>query len=77
MAGYFFCEEDYVFYPSLLKECCDSENIEIWVIPNDKSCIFDFKLSDNSNLSKAISETHRSYTQMINFFSSYPMDYEH
>ena len=25
-----FCEEDYVFYPNLLKEWGDSENIEIW-----------------------------------------------
>ena len=47
------------------------------------------KPSENSNLSKAIGETHRRYTRMINFrenwrgylwqgrFSSYPMDYEH
>ena len=83
----FFCDDDYVFYLDLLKHWCDSEGVEVWaycLMTNHVHLIV--KPSQGSNLSKAIAETHRRYTRMINFrenwrgylwqgrFSSYPMD---
>ena len=83
----FFCDEDYVYYLELLKHWCDIEDIEIWaycLMTNHIHLIL--KPNQTSNLSKAIAETHRRYTRMINFrenwrgylwqgrFSSYPMD---
>ena len=83
----FFCDDDYLFYLDLLKHWCASESVEIWaycLMTNHVHLIL--KPSQDSNLSKAIAETHRRYTRMINFrenwrgflwqgrFSSYPMD---
>ena len=83
----FFCDGDYFFYLDLLKEWCKAEGIEIWaycLMTNHVHLIL--KPGKNSNLSKAIAETHRRYTRMINFqkswrgylwqgrFSSYPME---
>ena len=83
----FFNDDDYQAYLSLLKQRCRKEGIEIWayclmtnhvhlvVVPNKRS-----------NLAKAIGETHRRYTCMINAryhwtgylwqgrFASFPMD---
>lgn len=83
----FFREEDYGHYLELLKEYCGQEKIEVWayclmtnhvhliVTPNKKS-----------NLGRAIGETHRRYTRMVNFrenwrgylwqgrFASFPME---
>ncbi len=86
----FFCDDDYIFYLGLLKEWCNTEGIEIWaycLMTNHVHLVL--RPGQGSNLSKAIAETHRRYTRMINFrenwrgylwqgrFSSYPMDEEH
>ena len=86
----FFCDDDYVSYLSLLKQWCDVEGIEIWaycLMTNHVHLIL--KPGQDSNLSKAIAETHRRYTRMINIrenwrgylwqgrFSSYPMDQDY
>jgi len=83
----FFCEEDYEAYLDLLKEWCQKENIEVWawcLMTNHVHLIV--KPNRDSNLAKAIGETHRRYTCRINFregwrgylwqgrFSSFPMD---
>jgi len=83
----FFCDDDYIFYLELLKEWCAAEGIEIWaycLMTNHVHLIL--KPGQGSNLSKAIAETHRRYTRIINFrqnwrgylwqgrFSSYPME---
>jgi putative transposase len=85
-----FNESDYDYYLELLKEWCDKESVEIWaycLMTNHVHLLL--KPMQGSNLSKAIAETHRRYTRMINFrenwrgylwqgrFSSYPMDEEH
>ena len=83
----FFQETDYRFYLELLKEWCFHERIEIWaycLMTNHVHLIV--MPQANSNLGRAIGETHRRYTRMINFregwkgylwqgrFASYPMD---
>ena len=83
----FFCEDDYIFYLGLLKEWCDAEDIEVWaycLMTNHVHLIL--KPAQHSDLSKAVAETHRRYTVMINFrenwrgylwqgrFSSYTME---
>ncbi len=83
----FFKEEDYLYYLELLKHWCDDEKIEIWsycLMSNHVHLIVTPRKS--SNLSRAIGETHRRYTRMINFrenwrgylwqgrFASFPMD---
>jgi len=83
----FFCDDDYIFYLDLLKHWCDEEGIEVWaycLMTNHVHLIL--KPHQDSNLSKAVGETHRRYTRMINLredwrgylwqgrFSSYPMD---
>ncbi len=83
----FFQENDYEYYLELLKEWCDSEGIGIWaycLMTNHVHLIVVPKRK--SNLGKAIGETHRRYTRMINFqegwrgylwqgrFASYPLD---
>jgi putative transposase len=83
----FFVEEDYMAYLSLLKEWCAREDVEIWAY-----CLMTNHVhlvvcpTEGSNMSRAIGETHRRYTRMINFregwrgylwqgrFASYPMD---
>lgn len=86
-SGCFFCDEDYIFYLDLLKAWCNAEDVGILaycLMTNHAHLIL--KPGPDSNLSKAIAETHRRYTKMINFrenwrgylwqgrFSSYPMD---
>ena len=83
----FFQDEDYVAYLDLLKEWCGKEGVEIWafcLMTNHVHLIV--KPNKESNLSKAIGETHRRYTRRINFrknwrgylwqgrFASFPMD---
>jgi len=83
----FFQESDYEYYLSLLKTWCHLENIEIWaycLMTNHVHLIV--RPDSGSNLAKAIGETHRRYTCMINSrnkwkgylwqgrFASYPMD---
>jgi putative transposase len=83
----FFKNSDYEHYLELLKEWCTSEQIDIWAY-----CLMTNHIhlivtpTKASNLGKAIGETHRRYTRMINFrenwrsylwqgrFASYPMD---
>ena len=83
----FFKEGDFEHYLALLKEWCTHERIEIWaycLMTNHVHLIV--RPESKSNLGKAIGETHRRYTRMINFrekwkgylwqgrFASYPMD---
>jgi len=83
----FFQEDDYHHYLQLLKEWCGKEQIEILaycLMTNHVHLIV--KPSENSNLAKAIGETHRRYTSSINKrekwkgylwqgrFASFPMD---
>ena len=83
----FFKESDYSHYLELLKEWCAAEGIEIWaycLMTNHVHLIV--MPHKSSNLSRAIGETHRRYTRMINFrqgwkgylwqgrFASFPMD---
>ena len=83
----FFKEADYSYYLELLKKWCDEEHVEIWsycLMTNHVHLIVTPDTS--SNLSRAIAETHRRYTRMINFrenwrgylwqgrFASFPMD---
>ena len=83
----FFYESDYRYYLEQLKEWCSTEDIEIWaycLMTNHVHLIV--KPHVHSNLGKAIGETHRRYTRMINFrqnwrgylwqgrFASFPMD---
>ena len=83
----FFKDSDYEQYLELLKTWCQQERVEIWaycLMTNHVHLIV--KPGKQSNLSKAIGETHRRYTRMINFrehwkgylwqgrFASYPMD---
>jgi len=83
----FFKEEDYLYYLELLKKWCDEEQVAIWsycLMSNHVHLIVTPDTS--SNLSRAIAETHRRYTRMINFrenwrgylwqgrFASFPMD---
>ncbi len=83
----FFKKTDYEYYLELLKEWCKKEKIEIWaycLMTNHVHLIV--QPVKRSNLGRAIGETHRRYTRMINFrenwrgylwqgrFASYPMD---
>lgn len=83
----FFKKSDYERYLELLREWCRHENIDIWsycLMSNHVHLIV--MPGSQSNLGKAIGETHRRYTRMINFrenwkgylwqgrFASYPMD---
>jgi len=64
----FFCEGDYQYYLELLQVLCKQEKIEIWaycLMSNHVHLIL--KPNKISNLSRAIGETHRHYTRMINF----------
>lgn len=83
----FFKDEDYLYYLELLKQWCDEEQVEIWsycLMTNHVHLIV--TPDSSSHLSRAIAETHRRYTRMINFrenwrgylwqgrFASFPMD---
>ena len=83
----FFKEDDYLYYLELLKKWCTEEQVEIWsycLMTNHVHLIV--TPNSTSNLSRAIAETHRRYTRMINFrenwrgylwqgrFASFPMD---
>ncbi len=83
----FFRHEDYENYFDLLNEWRGKEQVEVWaccLMSNHVHLII--KPDKTSNLSKAIGETHKQYTRMINFqehwrgylwqgqFSSFPMD---
>lgn len=85
----FFQDSDYSDYLQFLKEWCDRERVEIWaycLMTNHVHLIV--KPEESSNLAKAIGETHRRYTRMINLrenwkgflwqgrFASFPMDEE-
>ena len=83
----FFCDDDFQAYLNLLKQWCARESVTIWaycLMTNHVHLIV--KPEQGSNLSRAIGETHRRYTRMINFreqwrgylwqgrFASFPMD---
>ena len=83
----FFRESDYSCYLDLLREWCGHENIEIWAYCLMMNHVHLIVTSNKySNLGRAIGETHRRYTRMINFregwkgylwqgrFASFPMD---
>ena len=64
----FFCDEDYRHYLDLLKEYCGQEEVEIWaycLMTNHVHLIV--RPSEEANLGRAIGETHRRYTRLINF----------
>jgi putative transposase len=64
----FFKTSDYEGYLELLQEWCGKEKLDIWaycLMSNHEHLIV--KPGKASNLSKAIGETHRRYTRMINF----------
>jgi putative transposase len=64
----FFKTGDYTHYLSLLKQWTEEEGIEVLAY-----CLMTNHVhlvvvpSDESNLSRAIGETHRGYTRMVNF----------
>ena len=63
----FFTDSDYSYYLELLKEWCDQEDIEIWAYCLMTNHIHLIVTPNKlSNLSRAIGETHRRYTRMIN-----------
>ena len=64
----FFRSSDYQFCLELLKEWCAKEGVKIWaycLMTNLVHLIV--KPGENADLSKAIGETRRRYTRMINF----------
>ena len=83
----FFCDDDFQAYLNLLKQWCAKESVKVWaycLMTNHVHLIV--KPEEGSNLSRAIGETHRRYTRMVNFreqwrgylwqgrFSSFVMD---
>ncbi|WP_424948486.1 transposase [Candidatus Spongiihabitans sp.] len=63
----FFNEGDYRYYLQLVKHNCDKENVDIWaycLMTNHVHLIV--KPNEDSILSKAIGETHKQYTRMVN-----------
>ncbi len=86
----FFCENDYQEYISLLSEWCSAYQVEIWaycLMPNHVHLIIVPETEEG--LRRALGETHRRYTRLINFregwrghlwqgrFASFPMDEPH
>jgi REP-associated tyrosine transposase len=62
----FFCNEDYQVFLDLLKEWCHQEDVEVWAYCLMTNHVhFILKPGKDSNLSRAIGETHRRYTCMI------------
>ncbi len=64
----FFCDGDLQAYLTLLKQWCARESVQVWaycLMTNHVHLIV--KPEEGSNLSRAIGETHRRYTRMINF----------
>ena len=83
----FFKDEDYLHYLELLKHWCAEEKLEIWCYCLMSNHVYLIVTPCKStNMSRAIGETHRRYTRMINFrenwrgylwqgrFASFPMD---
>lgn len=83
----FFQESDYHYYLEQLKHHCDKQNVDIWaycLMTNHVHLIVNPK--EGNALAKAIGETHKNYTRMINKrkhwagylwqgrFASFPMD---
>lgn len=83
----FFQPSDYQYYLKQLKRNCDKQQVDIWaycLMTNHVHLIV--SPQEESALSKAIGETHKNYTKMINKrkqwsgflwqgrFSSFPMD---
>src|SRR3954463_8090540 len=63
----FFCTDDYLRYLALLAEWCDRCAVDIWaycLMPNHVHLIA--VPPDERALSRAVGETHRSYTTEIN-----------
>ena len=86
----FFQDDDYHHYLELISYWCKEEGVAIWsycLMPNHVHLIVTPQME--SNLSRAIGETHRRYTQRINFrenwrgylwqgrYSSFPMGENH
>jgi len=83
----FFQASDYQYYLQQLKHNCDKQGVDIWaycLMTNHVHLIVNPK--EESSLAKAIGETHKHYTKMINTrerwsgylwqgrFASFPMD---
>ena len=83
----FFQESDYHYYLKQLKSNCDKQGVDIWaycLMTNHVHLIVNPK--EESSLAKAIGETHKHYTKMVNTrerwsgylwqgrFASFPMD---
>jgi putative transposase len=83
----FFQASDYHYYLKQLKHNCDKQNVDIWaycLMTNHVHLIVNPK--EESSLAKAIGETHKHYTKMVNTrerwsgylwqgrFASFPMD---
>ena len=86
----FFNDDDKKLYLKLLKYHCKNQKVEVWCY-----CLMDNHVhliaapQKSEGLSKAIGETHKKYTTMINIrnnwkghlwqkrFCSYPMDEKH
>lgn len=83
----FFEDSDYMAYLDLLAEWCRECGVEIWaycLMPNHVHLMAVPR--DKEGFAKAIGETHRRYTRMVNFrenwrgylwqgrFSSFPME---
>jgi putative transposase len=86
----FFCDDDYRAYLALLVEWCDLCGVAVWgycLMPNHVHLIVVPQTAEG--LAKAIGETHRRYTRLVNFrekwrgylwqgrFASYVMDEPH
>ena len=67
----FFDDADYQTYLSLLAEWCKASGVEVWAY-----CLMTNHVHlllvphDETGMHKAIGETHRRYTRMINFRSA-------
>jgi putative transposase len=83
----FFQASDYHFYLKQLRFNCDEQGVDIWaycLMTNHVHLIVNPK--EELSLAKAIGETHKNYTKMINMrerwsghlwqgrFASFPMD---
>ncbi|MBE0430028.1 MAG: transposase [Thermoleophilia bacterium] len=86
----FFCHKDFRIYKKIMAEWCKKHKVEIWtycLMPNHVHLIA--VPSHKESLTRAIAETHRRYTLMINTrhgwqgclwqgrYFSFPMDETH
>jgi putative transposase len=63
----FFSDGDYRFYLSLVRSECHAAGVSVWaycLMPNHVHLLL--RPSDEAGLGRAVKETHRRYTTMIN-----------